>query len=137
MFGKDSEQDRIAKLARIDRFKNLSDDEIKLVVKKARHFNVPEHWALMSEHTPGDKAYLILEGEVSIRQHGEEIARVGAGDVVGEMALVDQRLRSATVVAMTPLDVLHFTDELVTELSAEIPGFREALVGASQERHGG
>lgn len=135
MFGKHADQDsRIEMLARLDRFKEFSDDEIHLVVQEARYLTVPEHWALMVEQTPADKAYLILDGEVSVRQHGEEIARLGSGEVIGEMALVHHKLRSATVVAETPLEVLHFTAETVAELSGSIPHFREALSGAAQER---
>lgn len=135
MRGKHSEEDaRIQKLARVDRFRDFSDDEIGLVTDAARYITVPEHWALMVEQTPADKAYLILAGEVSVRRQGEEVARLGAGEVIGEMALVNHKLRSATVVAETPLEVLHFTDEIVAELVEKIPHFREALLGASEER---
>ncbi len=44
------------------------------VVEEATYLTVPEGWALMVEKTPADKAYLILEGEVSVRQKGEEVA---------------------------------------------------------------
>jgi CRP-like cAMP-binding protein len=137
MFGKHADQDtRIEMLARLDRFKDLSDDEVRLVVQKATYLTVPEHWALMVEQTPADKAYLILDGEVSVRRHGDEVARLGAGELIGEMALVNHKLRSATVVAETPLEVLHFTDETVDELAEAIPYFREALAGAADERRG-
>jgi CRP-like cAMP-binding protein len=137
MFGKHADQEsRIEMLARLDRFQDLSDDEIGLVVQKATYLTVPEHWALMVEQTPADKAYLILDGEVSVRRHGEEVARLGAGELIGEMALVNHKLRSATVVAETALEVLHFTDETVSELADAIPNFREALAGAADERRG-
>lgn len=135
MRGKQSDEDaRIQKLARVDRFSAFSDDEIAMVTSVARYITVPEHWALMVEQTPADKAYLILSGEVAVKRHGEEVARLGAGEVIGEMALVNHKLRSATVIAETPLEVLHFTDEIVAELAEKIPHFREALSGASEER---
>lgn len=134
MFGKNEPDARIAQLAKLDRFRDFSDDEIRLVTERATYLTVPEHWALMMEQTPADKAYLILSGEVSVRRHGEEVARVGAGELIGEMALVNHKLRSASVIADTPLEVLHFTDESVAELSEKIPHFRDALTGASQER---
>jgi CRP-like cAMP-binding protein len=130
------ERERIIGLARVDRFRDLTDQEVGLVVVAARYLTVPEGWALILESTPADKAYLILSGEVSVRRHGEEVARLGAGEVIGEMALLDHKLRSATVVAATELEVLHFTDETVAELQQSIPHFRDALTGASQERRG-
>ena len=135
MHGKQSaEQTRIQELARVNRFRDFTDEEIALVTDVARYLTVPEHWALMVEQQPADKAYLILSGEVSVRRHGEEVARLGAGEVIGEMALVNHKLRSATVVADTPLEVLHFTGEIVADLNAKIPHFRDALLGAVEER---
>lgn len=136
MRGKRSKEEtaRIKQLARVDRFRDLSDSELDLVIDAATHLTVPAHWALMVENTPADKAYLILSGEVSIRRKGEEVARSGPGELMGEMALVNHKLRSATVVAETELEVLHFTDEVVEELTRQIPHFRDALAGATQER---
>lgn len=135
MRGKKSGEDaRIQQLAALDRFKDFSDDEIRMVVDAATYLTVPEGWAMMSENTPADKAYLILSGEVSVRRSGTEVARVGAGDLVGEMALVNHKLRSATVVSETPLEALHFTAETVGDLTAKIPHFKDALTGATEER---
>ena len=135
MFGKESgENARIQQLAKLARFSAFSDEEIRLVVDAATYLTVPEGWAMMSENTPADKAYLILSGEVSVRRSGTEVARVGAGDLVGEMALVNHKLRSATVVTETPLEALHFTAETVAGLNAQIPHFSEALTGATEER---
>jgi CRP-like cAMP-binding protein len=129
-----AEQQRIAELARANRFHDFTDDELGQVVDAATYLTVPAHWALMAEQQPADKAYLILSGEVSVRRHGEEVARLGAGEVIGEMALVNHRLRSATVVADTPLEVLHFTDDTVAALNGRIPRFRDALMSAVEER---
>jgi len=135
MHGKQSaDEKRIEELARVNRFEDFSPEEMHQVVEAARYLTVPANWALMVEQQPADKAYLILSGEVSVRRHGEEVARLGQGEVIGEMALVNHKLRSATVVAATPLEVLHFTDETVAGLTAKIPHFRDALMGAVEER---
>jgi CRP/FNR family transcriptional regulator, cyclic AMP receptor protein len=135
MHAKQSAEDqRIAELARVNRFRDFSDDEIHLVVDAATYLTVPANWALIVEQQPADKAYLILAGEVSVRRHGEEVARLGPGEVIGEMALVNHKLRSATVVADSPLEVLHFTADTVAALNDKIPHFRDALMSAVQER---
>jgi CRP/FNR family transcriptional regulator, cyclic AMP receptor protein len=135
MHGKQSaDQKRIEELARVNRFEDFTPAEMHQVVEAARYLTVPANWALMVEQQPADKAYLILSGEVSVRRHGEEVARLGAGEVIGEMALVNHKLRSATVIAATPLEVLHFTEEIVTNLTEKIPHFRDALIGAVEER---
>ena len=137
MRGKESDQNsRIEQLAKLDRFKGFSDDEIHMVMDASTYLTVPEGWAMMAENTPADKAYLILSGEVSVRQHGAEIARVGAGELIGEMALVNHKLRSATVVTETPLEALHFTAQAVADLNEKIPTFKAAITGATEERIG-
>jgi CRP/FNR family cyclic AMP-dependent transcriptional regulator len=137
VFGKGQNREkRIEMLARLARFRDLSDDDIHRVVDQATYLTVPEGWALMVEKTPADKAYLILDGEVSVRRSGQEVARVGAGELIGEMALVNHKLRNATVVAETPLEVLHFTAETVAALNEQIPTFQQALTGATEERSG-
>jgi len=125
-----------ARLRSIDRFTNLTDEEIRLIAERGTAVNIPANWSLIWEKTPADKAYLILEGEVSVRRGNEEIARLGAGDTVGEAAIVSHRLRSASVVSLTPMKVLHFTAEAVRELIDGVPKFRDALEETTRQRLG-
>ncbi|KRF18769.1 cyclic nucleotide-binding protein [Nocardioides sp. Soil797] len=106
---------------------SLTARELQQVHEQGTRLTVPQGWSLIWERTPADKAYLIVAGEVTIRRNNAEIARLGPGDVVGEIAIVNHKLRTATVVAATPLEVVHFTSEAVQELCERIPAFREAL----------
>jgi CRP/FNR family transcriptional regulator, cyclic AMP receptor protein len=55
-----------------------------------------------------DRVFVILDGEVSIRTaNGVELARVGAGEILGEMSLVDSRPASAVAVATSDVVVLE------------------------------
>ena len=123
-------------LNQLDRFADLTDDEIRLIADHGTPVNIPADWSLIWEKTPADKAYIILEGEVSVRHGNEEIARLGPGDTVGESAIVAHKLRSANVVSLTPLRVLHFTSDAVRELINTVPRFREALEQTTADRLG-
>ncbi len=125
------------RLEKLHRLEDLSKDELRTVIDKGRHVNLPANWSLIWEKTPGDKAYLICEGEVAVRKGKEEVARLGPGDVIGEMAIVGHKLRSASVVSLTPVEVIHFTKESLTELLDEVPAFGEALRGTTSDRLGG
>jgi len=54
---------------------------------------------LVTAGTPGDEMFVVVQGEVSVRLDGREVARLGAGEHFGELALVDQEPRSADIVA--------------------------------------
>lgn len=113
---------------------HLTAAELQRVSEAGTRVRIPEGWSLIWDRTPADKAYLIVSGEVSVRRQHVEVARLGAGDVVGEMAIVNHKLRTATVVAATPLEVVHFTAETVTELIEQIPALRTALEVTAAER---
>lgn len=55
---------------------------------------------IFSEGEPGDVMYVVLEGEVEIQVGGETVQTAAAGDLVGEMALIDTQARSATALAI-------------------------------------
>src|SRR6476469_8513688 len=124
------------KLEKLHRLEDLSNEDLKKVVDKGRHVRLPANWSLIWEKTPADKAYLIVDGEVSVRKGKEKVAKLGPGDVIGEMAIVGHKLRSASVVSLTPLEVIHFTKEALEELLDEVPAFGEALRGTTSDRLG-
>ncbi|HEU5039069.1 MAG TPA: cyclic nucleotide-binding domain-containing protein [Nocardioides sp.] len=114
----------------------FTPEEIARISAAGTRLRVPQGWSPIWERTPADKAYLILDGTVSVRQHGEEIAQLGTGDIVGEAAIVNHSLRTASIVALTPLDLIHFTAEAVRALCEEMPSFNAALEAVAIERFG-
>lgn len=123
-----------SKLQKLNRLDALNDADLATVVRAGRYVTLPADWSVIWERTPADKAYLIIDGEVSVRRRGTEIARLGPGDVIGEIAIVNHKLRTASVVSLTPLEVIHFTREALEELLDSVPAFGEALRGTTADR---
>ena len=117
-------------------FDTFAPKEVARISAAGRHSTLPEGWSPIWEKTPADKAYILLEGTVSVRRDGKEIAQVGSGEILGEAAIVNHSLRTASVVALTPLELIHFTARTVLRLCEEIPAFGEALRTAADERLG-
>lgn len=117
-------------------FDRLSDREVETIKNAGTPVTIPADWSPISEKTPADKAYLILRGEMAVRRKGEEIARLGAGDIVGEGAIVNNSLRNASIVTLTKVELIHFSADQVHQLREEIPAFADALDRLSQERLG-
>jgi len=106
--------------------------EVKTITSAGQRLTVPEGWSPISQSTGADKLYLIEAGEVSVRKSGQEINTLTAGDVMGEKAILDHTLRTASLVALTRLEVIHFTDEAVRRLCEEMPKFQAELTKAAE-----
>lgn len=126
--------DAVRRLSDLGTFPSASEADLRAIVQSGRIVTVPSGWSLIWDKTPADKAYVILEGSVEVRSADEVLATLLAGEVIGELAILRRRLRSATVTASSPLTVLHFEREHVERLYADLPAVREALDAAAEAR---
>ena len=108
-------------------FDSFTPKEIARICAAGTHVTLPAGWSPIWERTPADKAYILLEGTVSVRRRGQEITQLGRGEIIGEAAIVGHSLRNASIVALTPLELIHFTSEAVLGLCEEMPEFQAAL----------
>jgi CRP-like cAMP-binding protein len=119
-------------LRRVRAFADLGDDECDavLAVLKARR-GAPGD-ALFQEGERGDSLMIVLDGHLvaSVRTDSgtrEDVAKLGPGEVVGEMAFVDAEPRSATVTAPAGATVLEFTREALAGLRRTAPRVAAAI----------
>lgn len=97
-------------LAELDLFAGCSRAELGRISLLLTTVTIPQGYVLIREGARGDEFMVLVRGTASVRRHtvfgDEEIARLGPGDFVGEMALLGEpaaQRRTATVVAATPL----------------------------------
>ena len=121
-------------LAKVPLFQGLSKKHLTQVSLLATRIDAPAGKVLTREGEFGHEFILILEGEVEIRRGDDVIATRGAGDYIGEIALIEHQPRTATVVATTPavLDVIG-QREFATLLRDE-PEIGEKIKATSSER---
>ena len=110
-----------ASLADVAFFEGFSTDELDRVAELASEADAEEGALLMDQGRPGMECFVILEGEAGVFVRDEHIATLGAGDMVGEMALIDHKPRSASVVAATPMRLLAFDTKRFRTLLDEMP----------------
>lgn len=115
-------------------FDSFTPQEVAQISAHGRRVNLPSGWSPISEDTPADKAYIILDGSVSVRRDGAEIAQLGPGDIVGEQAIIGHSLRSASIVSLTALKTIHFTSDDIRELISEMPTFAAKIAAVAQSR---
>lgn len=85
---------------------------------------------LTREGQSGGIAFVIASGTAEVVSGGKRLARLGAGDVVGELSLIDGRPRSATVQATSDLEVLEIASVDLRRLLKRAPSVMRKLLEA-------
>jgi hypothetical protein len=96
----------LALLRRLPIFAPLSAPTMERILAELRWLEVPAGHVLMREAEPGDRFYVLSEGRVEIGRDGRVIAQRDAVDYLGEIALLRDVPRTATVTALTPLRLI-------------------------------
>jgi CRP-like cAMP-binding protein len=116
LFSHDAKRDE---LRAIPLFAGLPSRDFELVARNSDLVEVPAGTTLIREGDYGREFFAIAEGEVEISRDGTPIATEQAGDVFGEIALLHDVPRTATVRATTPLRLYVLTAPAFRGLLAE------------------
>jgi CRP-like cAMP-binding protein len=93
-------------LARVPIFADCTPAQIQSIAAVAQENFFQPDQIIVTQGTPGQAFYLILSGRVEILRDGTSLGAFGAGDFFGEMSLLDQAPRSATIRALEPTNCL-------------------------------
>jgi signal transduction histidine kinase len=109
-------------LRRLQLFENLSEADLDLLLARAEIVEIHAGEILIEEGQPGNAAYIILDGEFEVVKKSDVqnivIAVREAGEVFGEMALLDQSPRTATVRALRNGQVLKIRGDTFQQMLA-------------------
>ena len=118
-------QEEVEILRRIPLFARMEPSRLKLLAFTSQRLSFEAGQALFHQGEPGDSAYILIEGEaeVSIDSPGGPIvvATLGRHAIVGEIAILCDVPRTATVNARTPLLTLRIDKETFFRLVNEFP----------------
>ncbi len=113
-------------------FEGLSDQELQQLVDNAEHVTFRAGDILMQQGEPGDSAHVILNGGFEIqKQSGQSVITIDVGkpgEIIGEMALLSNAPRSATVVAITESKTLCISQEAFEKLLSTSPSATLAVL---------
>lgn len=82
----------------------------------------------------GREAYLVTSGEVQVLVNGHPIGTAGRGSILGEMALLDLRPRSATLVAVTPVELIAYDAKQFRTILDDMPSDARAKLEERDSR---
>lgn len=121
-------------LAQIPIFSHCSTKDLRLIAQTLTEIEVDGGDVLMKEGDRATSFLVVVEGELSVQRGGTTIATLGPGEVVGEMAILMDRHRTATVVADGPAVVLVGERRSFEALLDEVPGLAKSVLVALAHR---
>ncbi len=128
---RDPKRDR---LAHNDGLAGCTADDIGKLASLGDELTIAAGEELTVEGGYGGEAFLVLGGTARVSRDGLHVADVGTGDFVGEMALLDHKPRSASVTALTDVQVLVFDPRAFGKLLHDSPKLARRLTSQMNER---
>ncbi|HVX29846.1 MAG TPA: cyclic nucleotide-binding domain-containing protein, partial [Nitrolancea sp.] len=129
-------------LRRIPLFAGLDQTTLNWLGANLQNERFESGTTLMRQGEPGDRLYVIRDGDVDVLVDdgsGSErrLAQLHAGDYVGEIALLRDSLRTATVRARTPVEALSLSREHFESMLIASPALKEVIAQTMRQREAG
>ena len=123
-----------SQLASIDLFSSLSKRERNEIANRAEEIEVQAGTHLVREGEFAYEFFVIEEGSAEVVRDGEHVADLGPGDFLGEMGIVTQSPRNASVVAREPTRVMVLSEQDFRGVARSFPTVAEQIREAVRER---
>ena len=117
-------------------FSECSRKHLNEIAEIADEIDLSEGKELTREGRPGREFFVLIEGTADVKRANRRINQMGAGDFFGEISLITQRPRTATVVATSPVRALVITDRSFRRLLEQQPEIQGKVMSALAARLG-
>lgn len=121
-------------LAEVPLFAACSRKDLQLVAKRAEDVKVDAGKQLVTEGDAGTEFFVIIDGNATVRTHGQKVAELGPGSFFGELALLERAPRNATVTADTPMELVVLGQREFAGLLDDVPEFAHKLLAGLARR---
>lgn len=124
----------VAWLGQVPFFEGFAEEDLQRVLQLGERVQATAGTVLVDQGDTGTYCFVIVSGQASVYVRGEHVATSGPGSMVGEMALIDHRPRTATVVADTDMELLRFGTREFRTLLDEMPKASERVMTVLRAR---
>jgi CRP-like cAMP-binding protein len=125
---------KLGLLRKVPLFARCSRAELSRIARLTDELTLPAGRTLTREGETGREFFVLLGGDVEVRRKGHKVGVLTGGDFLGELALVADVPRTATVTTLTPVDVLVLTARDFRTLLREVPSLPAKVLQAVAER---
>jgi CRP/FNR family transcriptional regulator, cyclic AMP receptor protein len=115
-------------------FSSCTASELRKIRSSLDEVEVPEGKVLVEEGRMGTEFFLIVSGNAAVTREGHKVATLGPGSHFGELALLDRRPRSASVVSETEMDLLVLSQRQFNGLLESVPTIARKMLSAMASR---
>ena len=115
-------------------FEGMSKRDLKAIAQWADVVDVPEGYHLLYQGRLPHEFFVILDGNAGVEREGQPIAELGPGEFFGEIALLEDDRRTATVVATTPMRLIVLATREFHSMCEEFPVVADRIDRALKER---
>ena len=129
-----SQDVKVAALRRAPLFSELSKKELTQLARMAEDVEIDAGETLCKEGQVGREFFVIVEGEVEVTRRGRKVKRQGGDEFFGEIALLEDVPRTATVRAKTPLRLFVLTGRDFRALVAGSPSVERKVMKSLARR---
>ncbi len=128
--------EHLEEIGAIPLFSGLSRKRLMAILRSAHEVGFLPGQHIVEEGARAGGFYLITEGEATVSVGSAEVARLGSGSYLGEVAVIDGGARSATITAATRVDTLELTPGALKALLRKEPAIRAAIAAELRHRLG-
>ena len=125
---------KVGALRQAPLFEDLSKAELTALARATEDMELPEGKVLCKEGELGHEFFVIVDGEAEVTRNGKRLATDRGGDFFGEIALLEDSRRTATVTAMSPLRVFVLTGPNFRHLLDQNPKVERKILRALARR---
>jgi CRP-like cAMP-binding protein len=126
--------EKLDMLATVPLFSGCSKKELRTISTLADEIDLREGKVLTRQGSPGREFFVLLEGTVEVVRDGKRITTLRDGDFFGELALISNIPRTATVTATSPIRALVVVGRDFRRLLQEDAGIAVKVLGTMAER---
>jgi CRP-like cAMP-binding protein len=131
-------EEALEELSKVDILRSLPPEEAQALVPYVTYRTVPAGEIVFDQGDPGDALYIIEEGRVAVmrteRGRTTTLAHLGKGETFGEMALLTERTRTASVVTVEPVSLWKIHREDFERLISQSPPLKQAVIQLMETR---
>ena len=125
---------QLGHLRELDAFHACTHKQLQRVDGLLCQLHVEPGKVLCTQGQIGREVFIIVSGYANVTIDDVQVARVGPGSIVGEIAVLDQGHRTATVIADTEMELLAVTPQELNALLIEVPQFTRTMLASLSQR---